>query len=99
MKHSPSDLSLPTKESFAFCAALALLVGFSTLVFTIASSADAFGQSASSCEAAHAQLTDAKTWVARYHPLASRGGVYRKAFEQAMVESTSAQANVHSACR
>lgn len=77
---------------------VALLLGVSTLAFTLAPAAKAFGQETSSCESARAELHDAKAWVTRYQPLASRGGVYRKAFEQALIDSTSAHVRFQEAC-
>lgn len=78
---------------------VALLLGVSTLAFTLAPAAKAFGQETSSCESARAELHDAKAWVTRYQPLAARGGVYRKAFEQALIDSTSAHARLQEACK
>lgn len=78
---------------------VALLLGVSTLAFTLAPAAKAFGQETSSCESARAELHDAKAWVTRYQPLAARGGVYRKAFEQALIDSTSADARLQEACK
>ena len=75
-----------------------LLLGVSTLAFTLAPAAKAFGEGTSSCESARAELHDAKAWVARYQPLAARGGVYRKAFEQALIDSTSAHVRFQEAC-
>lgn len=76
-----------------------LLLGVSTLAFTLAPAAKAFGQETGSCESARAELHDAKAWVARYQPLAARGGVYRKAFEQALIDSTSAHVRFQEACK
>lgn len=76
-----------------------LLLGVSTLAFTLAPAAKAFGEGTSSCESARAELHDAKAWVARYQPLAARGGVYRKAFEQALIDSTSAHVRFQEACK
>ena len=76
-----------------------LLLGVSTLAFTLAPAAKAFGEGTSSCESARAELHDAKAWVARYQPLAARGGVYRKAFEQALIDSTAAHVRFQEACK
>lgn len=99
MKHSLNQTSQSNVKSLATWAAVALLLGVSTLAFTLAPAAKAFGEGTSSCESARAELHDAKAWVARYQPLAARGGVYRKAFEQALIDSTSAHVRFQEACK
>ena len=86
--------------TLATLTAAVLLIGLSTLALAPVNQAfgQAFGHVSPSCESAQASFDEAKSWVARYQPLAARGGVYRKAFEQALVESTSAQANLQASC-
>lgn len=83
-------------DKLAFLILIAVLIGLSTL--TLAPVHLAFGQSTSSCESAQLNLNEARSWAARYQPLASRGGVYRKAYEQSLMDITSAQVDLQRAC-
>lgn len=96
MKRSQRYTSKLITSALATATAVTLLIGLSTLA--LAPVNQAFGQGSPSCESAHVSLHEAKSWVARYEPLASRGGFYRKAYEQALGESTSAHSKLQAAC-
>lgn len=93
-----NEFSQSVAKSITTWAMMALHLGLSTLALTLAPTTEAFGRGPNACESARNGLHEAKSWAARYQPLATRGGMYRKAYAQALLDATSAEAKLQAAC-